>query len=192
MSFQNQELLPATQLNASSTQFVSNQPSQSGFQTSSQGLLLLPQGEVVHILPTASPQQPQFLPQLPTAALFTSVVGALLQSQNTTQHDIETPITDPVLILASKVVRIEWPSSGGDKDPYEANARNEKKKKNKKSKNHTSFKFDGSCFFYTISTPSTEDTPDFESIDIALLSDELSSDAKRLSKLKTFVESKQL
>lgn len=117
MSFQNQELLPATQLNASSTQFVSNQPSQSGFQTSSQGLLLLPQGEVVHILPTASPQQPQFLPQLPTAALFTSVVGALLQSQNTTQHDIETPITDPVLILASKVVRIEWPSSGGTKIP---------------------------------------------------------------------------
>lgn len=192
MGFQNQGLQSAAPVSTSSTQFVSNESSQSGFQSSPQGVLLLPRGEVVHILPTALPQQPHALPLIPAAALFTSVVGALLQSQNTTHNDIETPITDPVLILTSKVVRVEWPESEGRQGQYSSNGRKHRKKRSKKPKSDSSDKFDGSSFFYTVSTSSTEDTPDLESVDISILSDELSSDAKRLSKLKSYANSKQL
>lgn len=147
MGFQNQGLQSAAPVSTSSTQFVSNESSQSGFQSSPQGVLLLPRGEVVHILPTALPQQPHALPLIPAAALFTSVVGALLQSQNTTHNDIETPITDPVLILTSKVVRVEWPESEGRQGQYSSNGRKHRKKRSKKPKSDSSDKFDGSSFF---------------------------------------------
>ncbi len=184
MSFQNQAL-NAPNAVTSTTQFVANQPTQTGFGTPTQGLLVLPRGEIVHILPTAPVHQPYALAAFPAAALFSAVVvGALLQSQNRYHQDVEKPIAEPVLLLTNKVIRVEWPESSNREQQQRPDQGKAKKKKKGKKSEDPNYKFDGNCFFYSVYLPLKEAELDLENIEIIPISEKLSGNVRRLASLR--------
>jgi len=132
----------------STTSFV--QAPTTGHSTpTSYGQLVLPKGHTVHIVPSQQSPNSLHLPLVPSSFIFLSAINAMLQSQLQPSRDLESHITEPFRLRATKVTEVEWSKRDhSTSDNPNQNEQGPKNKKNKKRNPRRDDFFDGISFFH--------------------------------------------
>lgn len=147
MSQNTQPVAPPEAISRSAVTFEGT-PAANLAATSGYGQLHLPEGKVVHLVPS-HPNTATMGIMLPSGYLFASAIGAMLQSRYSPQESIENHVVETTGFSPTKVSQVEWSLHKGASQQF---PEQEPKKKSKRKKKSTAREelFDGCYFFHTV------------------------------------------